>query len=125
MGKRTWVKLHCDQWINGSLKDEPIEIRGVWACLLALVGNNQFSDKGELKLNEGVGWVDAQIIKALKISIPLWLKAKQHFIDTGMITVSEDNEIKILNWVKYQEDYSRQQKYRDNQKAQKPQNDGW
>lgn len=112
MGKRTWIKLYCDNWVTGSLRNETAEVRGVWADLLALVGSSPNSDTGELKLMNGIGWTDEQITKILRISIELWKHAKQRFIETNQIIVSSDNEIGILNWNKYQEDYTRQTRYK-------------
>ena len=42
----------------------------------------------------------------------LWLEAKQKLINTERINVNGNNEIKILNWRKYQSEYARQKPYR-------------
>ncbi len=116
MGKRTWVKLYCDNWITGTLREETAAVRGVWADLLALVGSNPNSDTGELKLTNNVGWSDNQICEVLSIPIDIWKTAKQRLTQTDRITVTPNNVITILNWSKYQEDYSRQTIYRKKKK---------
>lgn len=117
MGKRTWIKVYCDKWVSGTLRDETPEIRCCWIDLLALVGNSQNSDTGELKLANGIGYSDEQISDILRIEIPLWLKAKQRFVDTDRIILSSKNEIAIKNWTKYQSEYSRQKPYRNKEKS--------
>ena len=113
MGKRTWIKVYCDNWIGGSLRDETSDVRGCWIDLLALVGCSQYSDTGELKLRDGFGYTDEQIAGILRIDLELWLKAKARFIKTDRIITSKNNEIGIKNWIKYQSEYKRQKKYRD------------
>jgi hypothetical protein len=112
MGSRTWIKVYCKNWIEGTIREEFPEVRCVWIDLLALVGNSQHSDTGELKLSNNVGYTDNQISGILRINEDLWLTAKERFIDTERIEVMECNMIRIKNWTKYQEDYSRQARYK-------------
>jgi hypothetical protein len=112
MSSRTWIKLYCENWLTGTLRTETPEVRSVWADLLALVGNNKYSDYGRLQLSPDIGYSDQQIVKILKIPLRLWVEAKQRFIATDRITVDDDNIISIQNWSKYQVDYTRQIKYK-------------
>ncbi len=114
MGKRTWIKIYCDKWIEGTIREETPEIRCVWIDLLALIGSQQHSDTGELRLTNSVGYTDDQITEILRIDKPLWTEAKQKFIATDRIEVSSKNVITIKNWGKYQSEYSRQKGYREN-----------
>ena len=112
MGSRTWIKVHCQNWVSGTIRDETPEVRCAWIDLLALVGNGQHSDTGELKLQNGIGYADVQIADILQIDKTLWVNAKQRFITTERITVTPKNEITVLKWTKYQSDYTRTKQYR-------------
>jgi len=111
MSKRTWIKIFTENWITGTIRDEKPEIRATWVDLLALIGLNQHSDTGELKLINGIGYSDHQIAQILKIEPSLWVIAKDRLIETERITVSPMNEIKVTNWSKYQSEYSRVKQY--------------
>lgn len=112
MGNRTWIKVYCDKWLEGTLREESAEIRGVWIDLLALAGGGPYGDTGEIKLANGIGFTDRQIAEILHISKPLWRKAKQRFLETNRIKISHRGAISIANWSKYQSEYRRQKKYR-------------
>jgi hypothetical protein len=117
MTSRTWIKLYCDKWLSGSLREESPEIRGIWADLLALAGGGLYGDSGEIKLQNGIGLTDFQFQKLLNISKYQWRKAKKRLLDTQRITVDDLNIIRIINWKRYQSEYERQKPYR-NQKLQ-------
>ncbi|MFA6307073.1 MAG: phage replisome organizer N-terminal domain-containing protein [Patescibacteria group bacterium] len=108
MGSRTWIKVYCDRWINGSIREETPELRSIWIDLMALVGSNLGADNGELRLAPGIGYTDEQISAILNIPVELWQRAKNRLIETERITVTRKNEIAILNWSKYQSEYKRQ-----------------
>lgn len=120
MGSRTWIKLHCKKWLEGSLRDESIEIRGVFAGLLALAGDGRYGDSGEIKLSNGIGLTDGQISQILTVSLGLWRQAKRRFLDTDRIRITEKGAILITNWSKYQPEYDRQKPYRKAQKRVTP-----
>ena len=113
MGNRTWIKVYTDKWLQGTLREESPEIRGVWIDLLALAGSGQYGDTGEVKLTNGVGFTDKQIADILNIRIYLWRKAKKRFLETERIKVSPRGAISISNWSKYQSEYRRQKPYRE------------
>jgi hypothetical protein len=112
MGQRTWIKIYCDKWLTGSLKEEDIELRGVWISLLALAGNLTFGHSGLISLPNGIGLPDVTISDILCIPEDVWLRAKARLGKTKRIAVQKNNVIKILNWKKYQSEYSRQKTYR-------------
>ena len=112
MGSRTWIKIYCDKWLSGTLREEQPAHRGIWIDLLALAGTGRYGDTGEIKLSEGVGLTDTQIAAILKVPLELWLEAKRRFIDTERISIVLDNNIVITNWQKYQSEYERQKSFR-------------
>jgi hypothetical protein len=117
MTSRTWIKIYCDKWLSGSLREESPEIRGIWADILALAGSGLYGDIGEIKLQNGIGLTDFQFQKLLNLSKYQWRKAKKRLLDTQRITIDGENVIRIVNWKRYQSEYERQKPYR-NQKLQ-------
>ena len=113
MGRRTWVKIYADKWLRGTIREEPPEIRGIWIDLLTLAGDSAYGDEGIIRLAPGCGLTDEQICVILNIDNELWQRAKQRLIETERIKVTDNNEIIILNWLKYQSEYMRQKKYRE------------
>ena len=112
MGSRRWFKVHSREWIEGTLREETSEIRGVWIDLLALATSGQYGDIGEIKLQNGVGLSDTQICEILAVKPALWRKAKQRLLETDRIEISPRGAISIVNWRKYQSEYDRQKPYR-------------
>ena len=112
MGSRTWLKVYCDKWISGTIREERPDVRSVWIDLLALAGSGQFGDIGEIKLSNGVGFTDTQIAEILCITRALWKKSKKQFLLSQRIEISPKGAIRIVNWSKYQSEYQRQKQYR-------------
>ena len=112
MGSRTWIKIYCDKWIEGTLRQESLETRGIWIDLLALVGTGKYGDTGELQLAPDVGFTDEQISGILKIPILLWSTTKELLVKTERISINNNNSLHILKWDKYQSEYARQKPYR-------------
>ena len=76
MTSRTWIKVYCEKWISGTIRDEQPDVRGVWIDLLTLAGSGNYGDIGEIKLSNGNGLTDSQIAEILHISRSLWRKSK-------------------------------------------------
>jgi hypothetical protein len=112
MGSRTWVKIYCDKWLEGTLRQETPEFRGVWTDVLALAGSGKFADTGIIALANGVGYTDLQIAAILRINPDIWVTCKQRLIETERISLNGANIIHILNWQKYQSEYQRQKPFR-------------
>lgn len=112
MGSRTWIKVYCDKWLGGTLREESPDVRGVWIDLLTLAGSGQYGDTGEVKLSNGIGFTDKQICEILCIRPALWRRAKKRFLQTGRIKISPKGAISVINWSKYQSEYNRQKAYR-------------
>ena len=112
MGRRTWIKIFCEKWLRGSIRQETPEVRGVWVDLLALAGDSAYGDIGTISLGNECGLTDEQIAKILNINLSQWIEIKKRLIETDRIAVNGYNEIHIVNWKKYQSEYARQKKYR-------------
>jgi hypothetical protein len=116
MGSRTWIKIYCDKWVTGTLREDAPDVRGIWIDLLALAGSGQYGDTGEIKLTNGVGFTDGQIAEILHIPKSLWRKAKHRLLETQRIEISPRGAIRIINWRKYQSEYERQKPYRESKR---------
>jgi len=112
MGKRTWVKLYCDKWLDSSLRQESPAVRGVFADLLALCGGGNYSEEGCIKIRNRVGFNNLQLEKLLNLTPQMWGKCKMRLIKTDRIEVADDNILTIKNWGKYQSEYERQKPQR-------------
>ena len=112
MTSRKWVKLHCREWIEGTIRQEEPAIRCVFADLLALAGDGKYGDVGVIKLANGISLSDKQICAILQIKTTLWKKAKTLLLDSKRIEITPQNAIIISNWAKYQSEYQRQKPYR-------------
>lgn len=113
MSSRTWVKLYCDNWLSGTLRQETPALRGIWADLLTLAGSGKYGDTGQISLQNNVGLSDLQYQKVLNLSQKVWQKAKKRLIETDRIAINSQNVITIKNWQKYQSEYERQKPYRN------------
>lgn len=113
MSSRTWVKLYCDKWLEGSIRDEAPDVRAIFIDLLALAGSGKYGDTGEIKLQNGVGFSTIQLKNLLKTSKFLLKKAVKRLQDNGRISVNGAGVITIINWKKYQSEYERQKPYRN------------
>jgi hypothetical protein len=112
MTSRNWIKVYCDKWLSGTIRGEQPGVRSVFIDVLALAGNGQFGDIGEIKLSNGIGLTDGQIAEILHISKALWRKSKARFLSSNRIEITPKGAIKIVNWSKYQSEYQRQKPYR-------------
>ena len=112
MSSRTWIKVYCEKWLSGTIREERPDVRSVWIDLLALAGNGLYGDIGEIKLANGVGLTDTQIAEILHITKSLWKKSKKRFLESQRIGITPKGAIRIINWSKYQSEYERQKPYR-------------
>lgn len=117
MGRRTWIKIFSDKWLRGSIRQESLEVRAVWIDVLTLAADSAYGDDGVISVAPKCGLTDEQISAILNVDIKIWLEVKRKLskVDkkhTERINVNGNNEIKILNWKKYQSEYARQRPYR-------------
>ena len=111
MGSRTWIKIYCDKWLTGTLREETSQLRGIWTDVLALAGNLTYGDTGRISLPNAVPLTDEQIAGVLKISTTSWIKAKDRLLETDRLR-STKGVLFVVNWEKYQSEYFRQKSYR-------------
>jgi len=113
MGRRTWIKIYCDNWLRGTLREETAELRGIWTDILTLAGDSTYGDEGYIKLANNVGYTDEQIASILQLKdVITWEKTKKILKETDRISILEGNVIRIVNWRKYQSEYMRQKPQR-------------
>ena len=120
MGSRTWIKIYCDRWLNGTIREETPEIRGIWVDLLVLAGSGKYGDSGEIKITDHVGFLDEQLADLLQISRQKWASIKNKLIETDRVIVKNNNIIAIKKWSKYQSEYDRQKVYRQPEDTNNP-----
>ena len=108
MTSRTWIKVFCEKWLSGSIREEEPAVRSIFIDLLTLADRYT----GEVKLANDIGYTDSQFSEILKVSKTLWRKAKTRFQESERIEISSKGAIKISNWSKYQSEYARQKPYR-------------
>ena len=78
MGSRTWIKIYCDKWLEGTISGESPELRGIFTTLLALCGSGKHSQLGEIKIGNGIGYTDSQLATVLKVDDKSWLWFKAY-----------------------------------------------
>lgn len=118
MGGRTWVKVYCDKWLEGTIRQESPLVRAVFIDLLALAGSGSYGDSGEIKLPNGVGLSDKQLKTILQLTRQQWVAARLALQKSDRIRINSMGVITISNWGRYQSEYERQKPYRSNQKLQ-------
>lgn len=110
-GKRTWIKLYTLECLEGSIRYQlnPDE-RGVWYDLLifsAICRND-----GIISDRDGRAFPHSFIANRLNISLDLLEVTLKKCQEEGRIKEDEKG-IVILNWKRYQSEYSRLKKYRE------------
>jgi len=117
MARRSWFKIHAKQWLEGSISEESLELRGFWVTLLALVADGNYADEGQLKAGYDVGFTPKTLGLLMKISpqkVGVLLKILQQM---GRVLIDSRGVVTVVNWQKYQSEYLRQKPYRNcNQK---------
>jgi len=112
MGARTWIKIYCDKWLEGSIRKETPAVRCLFTDLLALCGSGEFSDLGQIKVRNGVGFSKKQLGIVLGLNAILLKKCLKRLQQSGRITIDSTNILTITNWKTYQSEYERTKKHR-------------
>lgn len=111
---RTWIRIYCDKWLEGTLREESLELRGAWADLLALAGKGQYSNTGEIKFSQKLGFSNDQITNILGTTADTWERLKERLVETQRITCDpQTNIIVVLNWPVYQPIFDKRLYMRD------------
>ena len=123
MTRRSWIKIHCDRWLRGSIRQEPAFIRAIFVDLIAMAGDSAYGNEGVIKLAENVGFTDEVLAGIIKVTKKEWQAAKKSLSDgpetrIEIIELSSGYAVKIINWSKYQSEYNRQKSYKQSYKSQ-------
>lgn len=111
---RTWIRIFCDKWLEGTLREESLELRGAWTDLLALAGSGRYSNTGEIKMTDNLGLTDDQFASILHAPLDTWLRIKDRLIETARIAADPGtNVVTILNWNVYQTIFDKKAYMRD------------
>ncbi len=113
-GRMTWVKLHINGWLHGSIRWqlEPDE-RGVWADLIVMAG--QCLAGGKICDNDERPFPRDFIAGQFNIPIELLDRTIAKCRREGRLE-DRDDMIVLTNWHVYQSEYERQKGYRDAKK---------
>src|SRR5882724_9421973 len=120
-GKRVWVKLWAEEWLDGTTRFEMSDAqRALWVDLLALAGRSRFPGRicaGEVS-GYFVGYPLAKFQALMAEPIDIW-ETFCLFEKTGKIKLTVTAEmpvklvmIELVNWGRYQSEYQRQKPYR-------------
>jgi hypothetical protein len=107
MSSRTWVKINCDRWFDGTIRREPIEVRAIWTDILALAGRTGTDGYVHLP-GTNIGYSDEQLCAIFNVQMDVWMRAKERLSNhpdgerENRIRVNEGNCIEIINWASYQ-----------------------
>ena len=107
MGHRAWIKLWVEPWIDGSISDLNIAVRGTFVEVLAHAGDSRYSQYGMVQIRPGLGFDDTTLAKMFKIDRRTWLAHKDVLQADDLIEIGKDNEIKVVNWESYQPYYQK------------------
>ena len=121
-GRRTWVKLWVNEWLDGTTRFEMTDAqRAFWIDLLAMAGRSRFPGivcAGKTPDGKLIGYPvnKYQSLMSEPIDVEETLAL---FVRTGKVrievTASEPLRllaIELLNWNKFQSEYNRQKPYR-------------
>lgn len=113
-GKRSWIKLHTLECLNGSIRYqlEPDE-RGVWYDLL--VFSAVCRNDGIISDRDGRAFPHSFIANRLNIPLELLEVTLKKCEKEGRLKETTGG-IAILNWKSYQSEYARLKKYRKKSK---------
>ena len=124
---RKWIKLWVDPWLNGTTRFEMTDVqRAFWIDLLAMAGVSRSPGVvfAGMSADRPVGYPASKF--AGLVSSPMNVEETFDLFErAGKIKIQVTSEsprlymVTILNWNKYQSEYSRQKQYR--QKSHKPQ----
>ena len=117
-GRRDFLKIWCEQALNGTIHEAPLTTRGIFWTLALLIGNGNLSDWGILGISERMGYTDDQIAELLNSKPLHWAMAKEWLSawrgdKKPLIAVLDANVIAVVHWPQFQPEYDRQKKYRN------------
>ena len=116
--RRTWVKVFVTGWLHGSIRWQMTsEERGVWVDIIALAG--EIGQDGKICDNDGRSLPRAFIANQLNIKQVLLDRVIAKCGHEGRIAGFNPGEtLQLTNWSRYQSEYDRQKKYRQDKPEQ-------
>lgn len=112
---RRWIKLYCYERLHGSVSYQLTEAeQSIWdklLCLAGLCGNDGVIADHDLR-----PYPRDFIIHELHADPAVFEKTIDKCKEEGRLS-EDDGTIRITNWSKYQSEYDRQKKYRDDGKT--------
>lgn len=93
--------------------------RWIWIGLLLLCGDSAY--EGQISYTKTIGFTDEQLANNLDVPLKIFIETKNKLASKKIdkIKILKNNVIKIVNWSKYQSEYYRQKKFRDEKLRQK------
>lgn len=118
--RRNWIKLYVDQSLRGTMISElSAEERWVWIGLLLMAGDSNVEGKVFLRKDKDgnlVGYSEKTLAELLAVDALVLKYAKKKLKKYSKVSINRKKVITILNWHKYQSEYSRQKSYRESYK---------
>jgi hypothetical protein len=106
----SWSKVHTQEWLFGSIRKYPPEVRAIFIDLQAMATDSVFT--GFVCVTPSVGYENKQLAKAFNCTVENIEKSLAIFIQEKYISIDENGVIKIHDWSSYQNEYQRLAKYK-------------
>lgn len=105
MGKISWIKLATNMFEDEKIKliqtlPDGNSIVLFWIKLLTLAGKT--NDKGLIYLGNGISYNDEMLATITNLSTSVVRSGIKTLEEFGMIEITEENYIQIVNWTKHQ-----------------------
>jgi len=114
MAPKKWVKLWVSEGLRGTIRfDFTPEERGIWYDLLMMAGDSRHD--GFIAPNDRQPYPDEWIAATLNVPLKLFKRVITKCIETERIEMTAVG-YRVSNWSKYQSEYDRQKKYREEKK---------
>ena len=110
MARKRWVRLWTHETLYGTTSKELLpDERCIWFSFLALAGESPV--EGVVCIAHGMAYTDKQLAQLLNCPLDLVQRAKDKMLQFEKIRVDGNETIEIVNWQKYQSEYSRTKQY--------------
>lgn len=117
-GKRTWIKLHCEGTLRGSINYQlELEEQAIWMKMLAFTAVCGGED-GWIQDNDKHPLPHFFIANNLHCPLEVFETTLEKCITEGRCKENSTG-IEITNWSYYQSEYDRQKPYREGKKGKK------
>lgn len=126
-GPRSWIKVWVDQWLNGTTRFTlSHKERSIWIDLLALAGKSRVPGVicSGMEGDRIIGMPLLRVAGVVDVPAEELTQVLLLFEAQDRVRVEHENGrliIRILNWDKYQADYSRQKRYKEKKRKEREQ----